>query len=113
MTRIAVAVFDGAEELDFAGPWEVLAAWATQHPDDGVSVFTVADSTDLVLCAKGLKVVPDHTWDTAPAPDVLIVPGGYGVNAKLEDGVRQLGERSDDNGTTWTVEFELRYQPAN
>ncbi len=33
--------------------------------------------------------------------------------SKLEDGVRQLGERSDDNGTTWTVEFELRYQPAN
>ena len=32
MTTIAVAVFDGAEELDFAGPWEVLAAWATQWP---------------------------------------------------------------------------------
>ncbi|HKP10376.1 MAG TPA: DJ-1/PfpI family protein [Gaiella sp.] len=85
MTQIAIVLFEGVEELDFAGPWEVLAAWATQHPDDGVSVFTVADSTDLVLCAKGLKVVPDHTWDTAPAPDVLIVPGGYGVNAKLED----------------------------
>ena len=87
MTQIAIVLFEGVEELDFAGPWEVLAAWATQYPDDGASVFTVADSTDLVLCAKGLKVVPDHTWDTAPAPDVLIVPGGYGVNAKLEDEV--------------------------
>jgi transcriptional regulator GlxA family with amidase domain len=85
MTQIAIVLFEGVEELDFAGPWEVLAAWATQYPDDGASVFTVADSTDLVLCAKGLKVAPDHTWDTAPAPDVLIVPGGYGVNAKLED----------------------------
>jgi transcriptional regulator GlxA family with amidase domain len=85
MTQIAIVLFEGVEELDFAGPWEVLAAWATQYPDVGASVFTVADSTDLVLCAKGLKVAPDHTWDTAPAPDVLIVPGGYGVNAKLED----------------------------
>jgi len=26
--RVAVVLFDGAEELDWAGPWEVLAAWA-------------------------------------------------------------------------------------
>lgn len=85
MTQIAIVLFDGVEELDFAGPWEVLAAWATQHPDDGVSVFTVADTTDLVTCAKGLRVAPDHTWETAPAADVLLVPGGFGVNAKLDD----------------------------
>ena len=85
MTAIAIVLFEGVEELDFAGPWEVLAAWATQYPDDGVSVFTVADTTDLVQCAKGLKVAPDHTWGTAPAADVLIVPGGYGINAKLKD----------------------------
>ena len=85
MTAIAIVLFEGVEELDFAGPWEVLAAWATQYADDGVSVFTVADSTDLVQCAKGLKVAPDHTWGTAPAADVLIVPGGYGINAKLKD----------------------------
>ena len=85
MTAIAIVLFEGVEELDFAGPWEVLAAWATQYPDDGVSVFTVADTTDLVQCAKGLKVAPDHTWGTAPAADVLIVPGGSGINAKLKD----------------------------
>ena len=85
MTAIAIVLFEGFEELDFAGPWEVLAAWATQYPDDGVSVFTVADTTDLVPCAKGLKVAPDHTWGTAPAADVLIVPGGYGINAKLKN----------------------------
>jgi len=86
MTQIAIVLFEGVEELDFAGPWEVLAAWATQHPDDGVKVFTVADTTDLLNCAKGLRVAADHTWDTAPPADVLLVPGGSGVNAKLEDG---------------------------
>jgi transcriptional regulator GlxA family with amidase domain len=85
VTQIAIVLFDGVEELDFAGPWEVLAAWATQYPDDGVSVFTVADTTDLVTCAKGLRVAPDHTWETAPAADVLLVPGGFGINAKLDD----------------------------
>jgi len=103
MTQIEIVLFEGVEELDFAGPWEVLAAWATQYPDDGVSVFTVADSTDLVQCAKGLKVAPDHTWDTAPAPDVLIVPGGSGVNAKLEDEAFLDRLRADaDRGTLVT-----------
>ena len=85
MTTIAVALFDGAEELDFAGPWEVLAAWATQWPDDGVQVFSVAERPDPVACAKGMRVVPDHTWETAPAIDVLVYPGGMGTRRDLAD----------------------------
>jgi transcriptional regulator GlxA family with amidase domain len=85
MTRIAVALFDGAEELDFAGPWEVLAAWATQWPDDGVEVFTVANATEAVTCAKGMRVLPDHTWESAPAIDVLVYPGGIGTRRELAD----------------------------
>ena len=85
MTRIAVALFDGAEELDFAGPWEVLAAWATQWPDDGVEAFTVASTTEPITCAKGLRVLADHTWETAPAIDVLVYPGGVGTRRELAD----------------------------
>ena len=85
MTTIAVALFDGAEELDFAGPWEVLAAWATQWPDDRVEIFTVAPSTDAVTCAKGMRVLPDHTWETSPEIDVLVYPGGVGTRRELAD----------------------------
>lgn len=84
MTAIAIALFQGAEELDFAGPWEVLAAWATQFPDDGVTVFTVADTTEPITCAKGLRVLADHTWGAAPEADVVLVPGGVGVYALIE-----------------------------
>ena len=85
MTSIAVALFDGAEELDFAGPWEVLAAWATQWPEDRVEVFTVAAGEGPVTCAKGMRVLPDHTWETAPAIDVLVYPGGVGTRRELAD----------------------------
>ena len=80
-------MFDGAEELDFAGPWEVLAAWATQWPDDGVEVFTVARSTEPVACAKGMRVLADHTWESAPPFDVLVYPGGVGTRRDLADPV--------------------------
>jgi transcriptional regulator GlxA family with amidase domain len=83
--NIGVAVFEDAEELDWAGPWEVLSAWASGWPDDGVEVFTVADSKDPVRCAKGLRVLADHTWESAPPLDVLVFPGGRGTRAQLGD----------------------------
>jgi transcriptional regulator GlxA family with amidase domain len=83
--NVGVALFDGAEELDWAGPWEVLAAWAEQWPDDGVHVFTLAREDRPVTCAKGLRVLPDETWETAPPLDVLVYPGGRGTRRELED----------------------------
>ncbi len=85
MTRIAVALFDGAEELDFAGPWEVLAAWATQWPDDGVEVFTVARSTEPVTCAKGMRVFPTTRGSRAPRSTCSSIPGGVGTRRDLAD----------------------------
>jgi hypothetical protein len=43
---IAVALVDPVEELDFAGPWEVLSVWACTWHSDGTSVFTVAESSE-------------------------------------------------------------------
>jgi transcriptional regulator GlxA family with amidase domain len=85
VTRIGIALFEGAEELDWAGPWEVLAAWSLQWPDDGVEVFTVAREEGPVTCAKGLRVLADHTWATAPDADVLVYPGGMGTRRELKD----------------------------
>ena len=83
--RIGIALFEGAEELDFAGPWEVLAAWARMWPDDGVEVFLVAESLEPVTCAKGMRVVPDTTWADAGKIDVLVYPGGMGTRPQLGD----------------------------
>ena len=83
--RIGIALFEGAEELDWAGPWEVLAAWSRQWPDDGVEVLTVGPSLDPVECAKGLRVVPHATWETAGKLDVLVYPGGMGTRRELKD----------------------------
>ena len=83
--RIAIVLFENAEELDWAGPWEVLAAWSKQWPEDGVEVYTVADAVEPITCAKGLRVLPQYTWDDAPAPDVVLWPGGLGARQQLGD----------------------------
>jgi transcriptional regulator GlxA family with amidase domain len=83
--RIGIFVFDGCEELDWAGPWEVLSCWARLWPQDGAEVFTLAREDGPVTCAKGLRILPDHTWATAPPLDVLVYPGGRGTRPQLED----------------------------
>ena len=36
--------------------------WAQEFPEDGVEVFTVADTLEPITCAKGLRVLADRTW---------------------------------------------------
>ena len=96
--RIAIAVFEGAEELDFAGPWEVLAAWRFLYPDD-LELLMIGEDTTPVTCAKGMRVVPDTSWKELGDIDVLVYPGGRGTRAQLGDetirsrlrGLRQQG----------------------
>ena len=84
-TRIGVFCFEGAEELDFVGPWEVLSMWSRMFPDDDVEVFTLAPTAETITCAKGLRVIPDHSWDSSPPIDVLVYPGGEGNRVQIGD----------------------------
>ncbi len=98
--NIGVFVFDGAEELDYAGPWEVLGAWATHFPDDEVDVFTLAPQEGPIRSAKGLTVVPDYSWQSAPPIDVLLYPGGVGSRAHLNNSMvaewlRRVAEQAE------------------
>jgi putative intracellular protease/amidase len=63
----------------------VLAVWAKGCPGDQVEVFTVADSSEPVRCAKGVRVLPDRTWQSLGQIDVLVYPGGRGVMTQLGD----------------------------
>jgi transcriptional regulator GlxA family with amidase domain len=82
--RVAIAVFEGAKELDFAGPWKVLAAWRSLYRDD-IDVFLVGEDRGPVTCANGMRVLPDTTWDDLGEIDVLLYPGGRGTRAQLGD----------------------------
>lgn len=101
MTGIAVLLFDGVEELDFAGPWEVLAAWSKQWPEDDIHVFTIATTAGPIHCAKGLQVIAEHAKDAAPPFELLIFPGGRGTRPLLEDAAMLAWVRAQaQRGTT-------------
>jgi transcriptional regulator GlxA family with amidase domain len=76
-----IVLFDGAEELDWAGPYEVF----TMGRREGDMVVTIAEHERPIVCAKGLRVLADHTFAGAPPLDILLIPGGRGSRAEREN----------------------------
>jgi transcriptional regulator GlxA family with amidase domain len=74
--RIGIGIWDGVEELDFAGPYEVLTAWARLSNGRSVSVETIATDGEPVTCSHGLRVIPDTSWGDAGRFDLFLLPGG-------------------------------------
>jgi transcriptional regulator GlxA family with amidase domain len=83
--HIGLLLFDGVAELDAVGPWEVLAYWTQQHPDDGWSVSCLSAGGRDVVGAKSLRLGAHHSLDDAPDLEVLIHPGGFGTRRLLRD----------------------------
>ena len=81
---VAVLVFDGVEPLDFCGPFEVFtSAKAADGGPPPFNVFTCAESTSRITTIGGLSLNPRYALLDCPAPDILVVPGGYGTREQL------------------------------
>src|SRR6266446_40496 len=74
---VAVLLFDGAEVIDYAGPWEVFG-------QAGFRVYGVAEKHEPIRATFGQKIMPDYTFADSPPADILLVPGG-GVSGALEN----------------------------
>jgi putative intracellular protease/amidase len=96
---IAVVVFEGAEEQDVVGPYEMFW-WMSLfqdlptdrpigesdfadafYPEDGSTpkVFTVAPTTDTYRMTSRMRFIPDFGYDNAPAANMIVAPGGRGA----------------------------------
>lgn len=66
-------------QLDVTGPFEILA----RVP--GWSVSLVAETLDPVRTDRGLRIMPDTTRESAAPADLLVVPGGTGIDFAMLD----------------------------
>ncbi|MCX5415470.1 GlxA family transcriptional regulator [Streptomyces sp. NBC_00059] len=77
---VLVVLFEGVQSLDVSGPMEVFAG-ASRHPAISYELRTASLDGAPVRCSSGLTLVPDGALADAPAPDLLLVPGGTGTRA--------------------------------
>lgn len=82
--NVAILIFDDVEVLDFAGPFEVFAVADELHDRAAFHTFTLALQPGTIRARNGLKVVPDFTLESCPAPHVLVIPGGAGTRPLLQ-----------------------------
>jgi len=90
--NVAFFLFDGVELFDFTGPHQVFS-------DAGLNTYTVSADGKEILSNDSVKVFPKFSMGTAPAPDMIVFPGGSGgapLNAvkdpKVMDWLKQKKE---------------------
>jgi transcriptional regulator GlxA family with amidase domain len=84
MKTVQILLFDGADELDVCGVYEVLSscrALVNGHWGDKASfhVELIAEHRTTVECAHGLKICADRSLSGSATSDIVIVPGGPGA----------------------------------
>jgi transcriptional regulator GlxA family with amidase domain len=100
--NIQIVLYEGFDELDAIGPFEVFQnADDTVSPDETTEIdgfdteLVTLDATDFVTASHGLRVESDGTLadpESDDSPDLLVVPGG-GWNGRSEAGAWAEYER--------------------
>ncbi len=93
--QTGILVFKDVEVLDFCGPFEVFSVARLneerrREEPSPFHVFLVAENLDPLATAGGMRILPDYGLDDCPALDILVVPGGWGTRAAMNNG-RLLG----------------------
>jgi transcriptional regulator GlxA family with amidase domain len=96
--QIAILLFEHLTALDVVGPYEVLSRLP------GAQTVFVGERVGPVRTDVGsLGLQVDATLAEVPAPDVLLVPGGFGQTAHMSDGPVHQWLRAVDRTSTWTT----------
>ncbi|GGW99840.1 DJ-1/PfpI family protein [Streptomyces chartreusis] len=96
--QIAMALYDRFTALDIVGPYEALS----RLPD--AEVVFVAETAGPVRADTGfLAITADKALADVPSPDIVVVPGGPGTFAQIENETFLDWLRTADGTSTWTT----------
>jgi len=96
--KTVILIFDGLTALDAVGPYEVFRSVP------GWEVEFVAPREGVVRTDDGaLGLVADRPYAEVDAADLVLVPGGHGNRALLDDEPLLEWLREIDRGSRWTT----------
>jgi transcriptional regulator GlxA family with amidase domain len=96
-SKIAILLFDNHTALDIVGPYDVL----NKLPNS--KIYLVGPEKKEYQDSYGLKITADYSIDEVNQADILLVPGGFGIdnlltNGKIIDWIQKI-----DSSSKWTV----------
>ncbi|PCI31190.1 MAG: AraC family transcriptional regulator [Flavobacteriaceae bacterium] len=83
--NIGILIFNNAEVLDFAGPFEVFSVTSELNNFEPFDVFTVGEKLEPISAVNGLSVNPKYDFNNCPHIDILIIAGGEGTRKQMEN----------------------------
>jgi putative intracellular protease/amidase/YHS domain-containing protein len=93
---VAFLLSNGAVIIDFCGPWEVFQdVMVSGRMDRPFHLYTVAETTQPIRTSGGMKIVPEYTFATAPAPKVVVIPAQGGRSEGTLAWIRQSAKSAD------------------
>jgi transcriptional regulator GlxA family with amidase domain len=103
---VAFVITQDATMIDFAGPWEVFqdVMVGNRMP---FRLYTVSDSKAPLRISGGMQVVPDYTFDDAPAPRIVVVGAQPGKSVKMLEWIRKMTGQSDVVMSVCTGAYQL------
>jgi putative intracellular protease/amidase/YHS domain-containing protein len=105
---VAFLISEGAQVIDFAGPWEVfqdvMVPGGSDHP---FRLYTVSESTSPIHASGGMKIVPDYTFENAPAPKVIVIPAQSQPSQATLEWIRRSAKTTDVTMSVCTGAFVL------
>ena len=95
--KIVILLFDNYTALDVVGPYEVLS----KLPNS--SVYFVGCDKKEYPDGRGLKIAADYSIDEISEADILLIPGGFGIDPLLKN--KEIIEwiQKVDTTSRWTV----------
>ena len=105
---VAFLISEGAQVIDFTGPWEVfqdvMVPGRTDHP---FHLYTVSESTSPLHASGGMKIVPDYTIENAPAPKIIVIPAQSRPSEATLEWIRKSTKNTDVTMSVCTGAFLL------
>jgi transcriptional regulator GlxA family with amidase domain len=92
--RTAVAIGPGANVIDLAGPWEVFQDATVAQAAGRFELYTVAERAGPVVASGGLRIEAAYSYDTAPQPNLVVVPA-HDATERTLDWLRAAGRGAD------------------
>ena len=105
---VAFLISDGAVVIDFCGPWEVFESVSVVgRRDAAFRLYTVAATTAPITASSGMKIVPNYTFKSAPAPRVVVIPAQMGAGDAALEWIRQVTRHTDVTMSVCTGAYVL------
>ena len=83
-----------AEGFDI-GPVDGHGKAIAGRPDGAFSLYTVAETSRAIRASGGLRITPDYTFATTPAPKVIVIPAQNDATDAVKEWIRASSKNAD------------------